>query len=113
MYNQLPYIISTTEIQRNPSILSNIEKDRYIIVTKGSKKVGVFLPMKMFGKTRYVVESEKSNLAESNPFGYSKSNSFEKQIMELAGSVKVPEKFKNTPIEDIIATAKKNYFKAK
>ena len=55
---KLPKITSTTELQRNISVLTKSPEDEIQIITKGTKEIGVYLPMPLYKKTIEATSTE-------------------------------------------------------
>ncbi|MBD3281028.1 hypothetical protein GF389_05965 [Candidatus Dojkabacteria bacterium] len=48
---KLPKVTSTTELQRNISVLTKAPDDELHIITKGTKEIGVYMPMPLYEKS--------------------------------------------------------------
>ncbi|MBN1331941.1 hypothetical protein JW978_03590 [Candidatus Dojkabacteria bacterium] len=47
---KLPKVTSTTELQRNISVLTKAPDDEVHIITKGTTEIGVYMPMPFYEK---------------------------------------------------------------
>lgn len=68
------------------------------------------IPVKIFRKLG-LQDGEKVQVSEEN--GSIKITSYLKLLDELAGSVKLPKRFKGLPIDEVIKRAKDEYFREK
>lgn len=48
---KLPKVTSTTELQRNISVLTKAPDDELHIITKGTKEIGVYMPMALYERS--------------------------------------------------------------